>query len=90
MADERLEVEVIHAEDWCYHPDQKNRYSEFDTIDAVIVGFLIYEDDEKVVLTHQWFPGQDDVRHTSVITKHSIIERRQARIKSPRKRKGKK
>ena len=72
---DKLEVVLIYAEDWCYQAgDQKPRTSDFSTIDCCICGLLIKEDEEKVVVAHHWFPDQDDVRHVSVITKSTIKE----------------
>jgi len=72
---DKLEVVLIFAEDWCYHAsDQAPRLCDFETIDCCICGLLIDEDEDKVVVAHHWFPGMDDVRHVSVITKRTIKE----------------
>ena len=73
-----FQIVAVVATDWCYYeadrpiarPDKM-----FTLIDGLIVGLNIYEDDEKIVLAHQYFEEEDKVRHTTVISKSSIIER---------------
>lgn len=72
---EPKQICVVLATDWSFYEAQACIENDFAPIDAIIVGFIIYEDDEKIVLSHQYFPDQNEVRHTTVITKSSIIER---------------
>ncbi len=47
---------------------------EFDLIDGVAVGLLIKEDKEKVVISTDWFPKDDQFRQISVYPKSGITK----------------
>jgi hypothetical protein len=70
---EPLEVWVVHATDWCYYEQSRGWNDKFTPIAAYIVGFIMEEDEEKIVLAHQVFKENESVRHVTVITKSSII-----------------
>jgi len=67
-------VRVI-AEDWAQYTSMTEIVFPFEVSVAEVVGFLVQEDNDKVVLSHQLFPRDDttdDVRYTSVIPKKMI------------------
>ena len=68
-------VVAVLAKDWALYGEEAEFDYEFDLITGWIVGLLISEDDEKIIITHQWFPGDDRVRRTSVLPKGNIVER---------------
>lgn len=68
------EIWMVTATDWAHYDQQVDTAYEFTPIVGQIVGFLIKETDDYVVLAHQRFAKEDDVRFTSVITKSSITE----------------
>jgi len=70
----QFDLVAVLASDWCYYETQAPIGSPFTAIDGIIVGILIHEDEEKIVLAHQVFPDDETVRHVSVITKSSIQE----------------
>lgn len=74
MGDHKLQVAVVFASDWCYYEQNKSIRDKFTPIDGYIVGFVLEEDDEKIVLAHQVFKENESVRHVTVITKSSIHE----------------
>lgn len=63
---------ALYAKDWGIYQETLHRSHDFVMVYGWIVGVLIAEDDEKIVLAHEWFPGDNDVRHTSVIPKVCI------------------
>jgi hypothetical protein len=64
----------ITAVDWAIYTEQMPVKSEFKMIRGDIVGFLVQEDDDKIVLAMQWF--QDgDIRPTLVVPKVCILTR---------------
>lgn len=75
-----MTVAVVMASDWCYYEQTKSIRDNFTAIDGFIVGFILDEDDEKLVLAHQVFKENESVRHVTVITKSSIIERYNMKI----------
>ena len=78
--DDTMTVAVVMASDWCYYEQTKSIRDNFTAIDGFIVGFVLDEDDEKLVLAHQVFKENESVRHVTVITKTSIIERYNMKI----------
>ncbi|MGD9381498.1 MAG: hypothetical protein PVI03_03560 [Candidatus Thorarchaeota archaeon] len=68
-----LEVWVVHATDWCYYEQSRGWNDKFTPIEGYLVGFIIEQDDEKIVLAHQVFKENESVRHVTVVTKSSII-----------------
>lgn len=83
MSDKKLEVYVVLATDWCYYEQTRSIHDEFTSIDGYIVGFLLEEDEEKIVLAHQVFKENKSVRHVTVITKSSILEMYPMKIDAP-------
>ncbi len=80
MAEMKLQVAVVMASDWCYYEQTRGIRDIFTPINGFIVGFVLEEDDEKIVLAHQVFKENDSVRHVTVITKSSVIERYDMKI----------
>jgi hypothetical protein len=72
---EPKQICCVLATDWSFYETQASIDSDFTPIDALIVGFVIHEDDDTLVMSHQYFPDQAEVRHTTVITKSSILQR---------------
>lgn len=70
-----MSIVAIYAKDWAIYPDTLNRRFGFDVIRGWIFGLLLSEDDEKIVIAHEWFPKDDEFRHTSVIPKICIAQR---------------
>lgn len=70
----QFDLVAVLASDWCYYENQAPLTNRFTAIDGIIVGILIDEDDDQIVLAHQVFPDEEQVRHVSVITKSSIQE----------------
>jgi len=70
----QFDLVAVLASDWCYYENQSPLTNKFTAIDGIIVGILIDEDDEQIVLAHQVFPDEEQVRHVSVITRSSIQE----------------
>lgn len=71
-----MKIAKVIAEDWALYDGTYELGYPFKVSIAEVVGFLIQEDDEKVVLSHQYFPrsdATDDVRRTTVIPKKMII-----------------
>lgn len=67
-------IVALKAVDWGVYGEQVSAKHSFDIVRADIVGFLVSEDEEKIVLTPQWF--QDDgTRYTLVIPKCTITSR---------------
>lgn len=73
--DPPLHVVALYAKDWGIYREHLSRAYDFVMVYGWIVGVFIAEDEEKIVLAHEWFPGDDDVRHTSVIPKVCIEKR---------------
>jgi hypothetical protein len=69
---------IVHitAVDWAMHYPQSDSEETFDIIHAEIVGFLVSEDAEKIVLTQQWFDS-GQVRQTIAVPKVCIVDRRE-------------
>ena len=64
----------IRAVDWAMHYSQSESDENFDIIHGDIVGFLVSEDVEKIVLTQQWFDS-GQVRQTIAVPKVCIVDR---------------
>lgn len=75
---ETFQIVAVFATDWCYYESDRPIHKPdkmFTLIDGLIVGLLIFEDEKKVVIAHQYFEEEEKVRHTTVINKDTIIER---------------
>lgn len=73
-----MKVVRVKATDWTQYSNPTDISDDFLLLEANIVGFLVKEDKEKIVLSHQWFERHgscDDVRYTTVIPKKMILER---------------
>lgn len=81
--EKKMEVAVVLASDWCYYEQTRSIYDKFTPIDGYIVGFVLEEDEEKIVLAHQVFKENESVRHVTVITKTSIVEMFRMKIDDP-------
>lgn len=68
-------IVALRAVDWGMYGDQTSDKTEFKIVWANVVGFLVSEDEEKIVLAPQWF-DEGDTRCTLVIPKVCISERR--------------
>lgn len=83
MSEKQLEVVCVLATDWCYYEHTKSIHDKFTPIDGYIVGFVLEENDEKIVLAHQVFKENESVRHVTVVTKTSVVEIARMRIEDP-------
>lgn len=66
---------AVRAVDWAFTDDETDvRTHRFDVVRAWLCGWLVDEDDERLVIAMQWF---DDhvVRSTLAIPKACIVER---------------
>ena len=68
-------IVAICANDWSIYQEQEDLREDFDLIPVWIVGMLIKEDKNKIVISHQHFLGSKETRFTSVISKSSIMNR---------------
>ena len=57
--------------------DRQYKISEFDFLMTFIisVGYLIKEDKDRITITRDYFPEEEDVRGAITIPKENIIER---------------
>lgn len=72
-----MKIVKVIAEDWAQYSNTVEIVYPFQVSKAMVVGFVIKENDEKIVLAHQLFPRDDsvdDVRYVTVIPKKMIIE----------------
>lgn len=70
-----MKIVKVIAEDWAQYADQVEVTFSFKVSLGEIVGFLIQEDKDKIVIAHQLFPREDvpdDVRFTTVIPRKMI------------------
>lgn len=67
-------VVVLEAIDWGIYTNQVSAKHEFDIVRGMVVGFLVSEDNEKIVLAPQWF-YDGDTRCTLVVPKCTITNR---------------
>ena len=73
-----MKIIRVKAIDWTQYTGFVEVVDHFNLLEAQVVGFLVKEDDERIVLSHQWFErdgATDDVRYTTVIPKQMILER---------------
>ena len=66
-------VIAVFAKDWNQYTSQRDYRSDFDVSKGWVVGWVIQENDEKLVLAQDWFPDLKDVRDICVIPKETII-----------------
>lgn len=67
-------VVVLEAIDWGIYTEQTPSTTRFDIVRGMVCGLLVSEDDEKIVLTPQWF-FDGGTRCTLVIPKCTIVSR---------------
>lgn len=65
---------AVLAKDWSHYGGQVARDQPFDLISGWVAGLLVSEDDEKIVIAHEVFPTENEVRHTTVVQKREVIE----------------
>ncbi len=75
MTELPFKVIAVFAKDWNMYGAQRDYRFDFEVCKGWTIGWLIREDDEKIVLAHQWFPEPKDIRNTTVIPKETIIYR---------------
>lgn len=68
------EIWCVRAVDWSHYDIQTDSTFNFEPMEGMIVGFLLKETPDYIVLAHQQFSKENQVRFTSVITKPSIVE----------------
>lgn len=61
--------------DWSYYAGEEELHQNFRLAPGWTVGLLVKEDQEKLVIAHQYFTEGQVVRHTSVISKETIRKR---------------
>jgi hypothetical protein len=77
-----MSIVAIYARDWGVYSEQIDAGHEFGLIYGWVVGRLLREDDEKMVIAHHWFPKEDQVRHTTTVQKSCVIRRVDFRVKA--------
>lgn len=78
-----MKIVRVKAIDWTQYSGVTDINDSFSLLGADVVGFLVKEDKEKIVLAHQWFQREeiaDDVRYTTVIPKKMILKRTDFKI----------
>lgn len=69
-----MKIVKLKVKDLAFYHNEKHYMTGFDYSVMEIVGFLVEEDKDKIVLAHQWFEDSQEVRHTTVIPKECIME----------------
>lgn len=77
-----MTVIALHAKDWSGYDEQYAADAEFDLMRGWVVGVLLREDDEKIVIAHHWFMKDKQVRHVTVVQKSCIVRRVEFKVKS--------
>ena len=67
----------ILAQDWACYNEDTDIEDEHTLMDAWITGFLIDEDEYKIVLSPFYFPDNTKSRNAMVISKSTIVQRTQ-------------
>ena len=68
-------VVAFLATDWSHYGPERHVAEDLTLMDGWTVGLLIKEDDEKLVIAHQFFTEEKAIRNTSVISKITVKER---------------
>ena len=76
-----ITVIAVRAKDWAYYGQQTDRTQEFSLIVGWVVGVLIQESEEALVISQNFFPLEDQVRYTSVIQKREVIQEVRFQVK---------
>ena len=77
-----MTIIAVYGRDWSRYTDQMDASADFSLMCGWVVGVLVREDDEKLVIAHHFFPREDQVRHTSVIQKSCVIRRVEFKVKA--------
>lgn len=81
-----LKFVTVLAKDWMFYEEQHEiEVENFKLLPVQVAGFLIHEDDEKLVIASHFFSEANQVRHTTVIPQVNIIERMDGIIGTPKK-----
>ena len=76
-----ITVIAVRAKDWAYYSQQADRTQEFSLMVGWVVGVLIQESEEALVISQNFFPLEDQVRYTSVIQKREVIQEVRFQVK---------
>lgn len=68
-------IVVLQAIDWGIMTDQVSSRTDFQLTRANLVGFLVSEDEEKIVIAPQWFTDEG-IRCTLVVPQVCVERRR--------------
>lgn len=72
-----MKIVKVTAVDWTQYSELLDVNFKFELISAIVIGLVVHEDEEQIVVSHQLFPrsqSADDVRYTTVIPKKVIKE----------------
>lgn len=70
----KLEIVAVYASDWGAYCDQVSRDHEFVMVRGWVVGELVREDDQTLVIAHHSFTG-GDLRHVTTIPLANVLGR---------------
>lgn len=74
MAKLQKEIVAVYASDWGAYCAQISREHEFELVRGFVIGELIAEDEQKIVIAHHAFDG-GELRHTTTVPKVNVIGR---------------
>lgn len=77
-----MNIVAVYARDWAMLSEQMSADHDFGLMWGWVVGRLLREDDEKMVIAHHWFPKEDQVRHTTTVQKSCVIRRVDFKVKA--------
>lgn len=69
-------IVAVRATDWNQYSSFCDCSHNFGYAIGWVVGLLIKEDDEKIVIAHEYFEGGETLRNTTVIQRETIREYR--------------
>lgn len=69
-----MKIVKLKVKDLAFYHNEKHYMTGFDYSVMEIVGFLVEENEHKIVLAQQWFEDGQEVRHTTAIPKECIIK----------------
>lgn len=73
---EELKIVKVKAVDWAFNETTYDLNDKFEPIESILVGFLIYNDDEKITIAYEGFlsPHQhvDRIRRITSIPKENV------------------
>jgi hypothetical protein len=67
------QIVIVAARDWSHFGAQVDNDSVFDLIIGEVCGFLISEDEEKIVIAHERFVKENQLRHITAIPKANVV-----------------